>query len=251
MEGDAPQGNPDRIVTGIAGLDSMLYGGIPVGNQVALAGGPGCGKSLICLDVLYNNAKAGTPCAFIALEETAEEVIKNVKSTFPKFDDIDSLIASKKLNILGEDIMLDLASTEQGSSAAALTKITSDIENIVKTNNAKLVAIDSISVLKLLLSDGQRLTYRRAIVALLNTLKKLGVTTLLTIEMHSIERKDLKFTEEFFIFDGIIALYQTEVSDRRVSNLEIIKMRGTKHSQTFSPYDIMSTGFRVLRSEDV
>ena len=235
-----------RIKTGIAGLDSMLYGGIPENSQYIIAGGPGAGKTLMCFDILYRNAKAGMPCAFIALEEKPEDVIKNAKAAFTDYTDIDELIQSNMLIIEGEDPATRI-SEQDGGESYSFGNIMSDIEGIAKTNNAKLVAIDSFSVLRMLIGDD--LKYRKSILAMITNMKRLGITSLITTEIKSSERKDLKFGIESFVFDGIITLYQNGQEDKRTLTMEIVKTRGTAHSWTLSPYDITAQGFRVFSIE--
>ena len=70
----------------------MLDGGVPEHNQTIIAGGPGAGKTLLSFEILYRNAKAGIPGAFIALEEKPEVLLSNVKQAFKEFKDIDDLI---------------------------------------------------------------------------------------------------------------------------------------------------------------
>ena len=60
----------NRIKTGIAGLDQMLYGGLPEGTQNLIMGSVGTGKSLLAFNILYNNAKLGAPCTFITVDQT-------------------------------------------------------------------------------------------------------------------------------------------------------------------------------------
>ena len=67
----------------------------------------------------------------------------------------------------------------------------------------------------------------------------------MTAEMPSSERKDLKFSQEFFIFDGILAMYQMGEADKRTLGMEIVKMRGSNHSWSLVPYEITSGGFKV------
>jgi len=68
------------------------------------------------------------------------------------------------------------------------------------------VVIDSISLLDILVNDP--LTYRRSMLALVSNLRRMGVTSILTAELSSPERAKLEFKPEFFIFDGIIIMYQ-------------------------------------------
>jgi len=59
----------ERIVTGIAGLDEILGGGIPKRNVVLLSGGPGTGKSIFGQQYLYNGLLRGEPGILVVLEE--------------------------------------------------------------------------------------------------------------------------------------------------------------------------------------
>ena len=233
-----------RIKTGVPGLDTMLYGGIPTNNQVLIAGGPGAGKTLLSMEILYHNAKNGVPAAYIALEERTETVIKNFKETFTEFSDVDSLISGGKLIVGGEEPASRISSESERYSFG---NVVSDIETIARSNNAQIVVIDSMSLLKLMLGD--TLTYSKSMIALISNLRRIGVTTLLITEMPSSERKDLRFSQEFFIFDGIVTLYQNWHEDKRSLTLEIIKMRGSNHSLALSPYEITPQGFKVFTIE--
>lgn len=236
----------ERVKTGIAGLDAMLNGGIPQADQIIIAGGPGAGKTLISFEILYHSAKAGIPTAFIALEEQPETVVKNAKQAFADFTDIDDLIKSKLLLVDGEDPASKITSSSD-SQTYSFGNVVSEIEGIIKVNNAKIVVIDSISLLKLMLPD--KLVYRKSMIALVSNLRRLGVTTILTSEISSYERNKLKFNEEFFIFDGLVTMYQSGEEDKRVFSLEIVKLRGSSHSKALSPYDITSQGFRIFTLE--
>ncbi|MGC8669917.1 MAG: ATPase domain-containing protein [Candidatus Micrarchaeia archaeon] len=237
---------PNRIKTDIAGLDDLLFGGIPETNQVVIAGGPGTGKTLMSFEILYHNAKNGIPVAFIALEEQPKTVIKNAKLAFSKFTDIDALIDKRIFIVDGEDPALKI-SMSTDSQMYSFGNILSDIEAIVKENNAKVIAIDSITVLKLMLGDP--FTYRKAMLSMISSLRRLEVTSIIVSEITSLQRADMKSSQDFFLFDGIINLYADTGSDKRVPILEILKMRGSKHSWMLSPYEITDTGFKVLSGE--
>ncbi len=237
-----------RLSTGIDGLDTLTYGGIPEGNQVIVAGGPGCGKTLLTFEILYNNAKRGTPCTYIALEETQANVLKNFKSAFPAFSDIDSLIESKKIILAGNET----SSKVQGgtdSQSYAFSNVLSDIEDIVHLNNSKCLVVDSLSLLKLMLGD--ILVYRKSMFALSLSLKRLGITSFLTMEMQYTNRQEMTFSPEFFIFDGTILMYQSIEENKRVYGLEVLKMRGSNHSLSVAPYEITDKGFRIFTISEI
>ncbi len=87
--------------------------------------------------------------------------------------------------------------------------------------------------------------YRRSMLMLMSNLRRLNVTTLLTVEINFADRDKLKYSPEFFIFDGIIMLYQMSREDRRTLTAEVVKMRGTNHSWALAPYEITSGGFNI------
>ncbi len=242
-------GEPLEFVkTGIGGLDAMLFGGIPKENQVILSGGPGAGKTLLAFEFLYRNAKEGNPGIFFTFEEDPKKIIHNAKSAFGNFDDIDELIAEGKLVINGRDMTegimdkFDDASYEFG-------RIITDIERQIVAKKATRAVLDSSSALELLIKDP--MVYRKSMWSLVANFRRLGVTTILTSELQSPDRSKLVFKPEHFIFDGMMVMYLSGEEAKRVSALEIVKMRGYKHSFTTAPYEITPDGFNVLSVENI
>lgn len=240
------------VQTGISGLDKMLHGGIPEGNQVILAGGPGAGKTLLSFEYLYRNALVGEVGLFLTLDETPERVLDNAKNAFSELKDIDKLVKNKALVIKGQ---LLSSSALKGSGTFEFGKIISDIESTITTIGAERVVIDNLSVLSLLALDdiggrNSSFSYRRSMLALVSNLRRLGVVSILTYELSSPERAKLDYKPEYFIYDGIIAMYQTGEEYKRMLAIEVIKMRGTEHSFITTPYEITPNGFKVFSTEE-
>ncbi len=234
--------NNKLIETGIEGLDKMLKGGIPEKNQILIAGGPGAGKTLLCFEIVYRNAKKGIPCVFISMEEQPENIIRNAKETFSSFEDIDELIANKLIIIDGQDPTSKLMDSPD-AEGYSFGSIVSDIEEEISKNKAKIIVIDSLSMLSLILTD--KIKYRQSLLSLISNFNRLGVTSFTTYELSSGERNNLKFSKDFFLFDGVITLYQSGQEDRRMLLTEIVKMRGVNHSYALVPYEITSDGFKI------
>lgn len=234
--------NNKLIETGIEGLDKMLKGGIPEKNQILIAGGPGAGKTLLCFEIVYRNAKKGIPCVFISMEEQPESIIRNAKETFSSFEDIDELIVNKLIIIDGQDPTSKLMDSPD-AEGYSFGSIVSDIEEEISKNKAKIIVIDSLSMLSLILTD--KIKYRQSLLSLISNFNRLGVTSFITYELSSGERNNLKFSKDFFLFDGVITLYQSGQEDRRMLLTEIVKMRGVNHSYALVPYEITSDGFKI------
>lgn len=236
-----------RVKIGVAELDSMMGGGIPEMNQVVIAGGPGTGKTMLTLQFAYFNAKNGIPSTFIALEEQTEMIVRNFKHAFPELSDFDQLVQSGKLLIDTANISSRIQpSVNQGNYS--FTTIVSDIEDVIRRNNSKCLVIDSISFLSLILKESGM--YRKSLLALTNNLRKMGMTTLFTMEVPYNSRGELKFSDEFFIFDGIIALYENAVKiNEREMRIEVLKMRGSSHSFASASYSVSDSGIVVAHPE--
>lgn len=237
-----------KLPTGIDGLDAITYGGIPEFNQIIVAGGPGCGKTLLTFEILYNTAKKGIPCTYLTLEESQKNILENFKSAFPDLSDIDSLVESNKIVLAGNETASKVQ-TGTDSQSYAFSNVLSDIEEVVHMNNSKFLVIDSLSILKLMLGD--LLIYRKSMFALRLNLKRLGVTSFLTMEMQHTTREAMSFGPEFFIFDGTIMMYQSIEENKRKYGIEILKMRGSNHSMSISPYEITDKGFRIFTISEI
>ena len=235
----------ERVSTGIEGLDKMLNGGIPKFNQVVIAGGPGTGKTLLCLEYLYKSALAGETCILFSLEEESKMILENMKEAYGQFSEIDRLIAEHKLIIKGTDQASSLIQKDKKGNIFTFTTTIADIESVIIEYSATRVAIDSVSVMKLFVKDP--FEYRSVSTSLVTMLRKQNVTSLLSMEIETPEKEKLIFEPEFFIYDGIIVMYLSgAVEENRVPTVEIIKMRGTPHSFSTVPYEITASGINLL-----
>jgi len=226
----------DRVKTGIEGLDEMLNGGIPTGRHVALYGGPGAGKTSFCFEFLYQGAKMGENGLYISLEETAEDIIDNMKSTFPMLSDTTQLIQEQKLEIVKPD-SLDLEA------------VANILEDRITSNDIKRAVIDSATMIRL--SFKSEIEYRQTLFEFLSLLRNLDVTSITTVEASTAKRAEMTYDIEHFVMDGIINLYNLDREDRRVRALEIFKMRGTDHSRDLVPFKVTPQGIKVYVGEKV
>ena len=232
----------NMIKTGIEGLDDLIGGGIPFANQVVLAGGPGAGKTLLSFEILYRNAKAGNKGIYFSLEESEGKLVSNLKSTFSQFVDVDDLIKKKIIIVEGRQISAEL-SNRPSETEHEFGNIVSQMESMIFKESAKLIVVDSSAILSLLVQTP--LMYRRLMLALSSNFRRLGVTTILIVESNNLERSKVEFKPEYFIFDGIIMMYQNGKQEKRTTGIEVIKMRGAKHSFYTAPYEITSSGIKI------
>ena len=226
----------ERVKTGIPGLDEMLNGGIPLRRHVAVFGGPGTGKTSLSFEFVYKGAIQGETGVYITLEESPESIIENMKAQFKKFNDIDSLIKSKKLFVVEPDEF-------------TVDSVAETLEDKIANHNAKRVAIDSSTIIRAMFPTESE--YRRTIVEFFNLLKTLDCTTFIIAEAETGEREKIRFEIEHYVSDGIINLYSMDRGGSRVRALEIFKMRGTDHSRELVPFKVEEEGIKVFTGEKV
>lgn len=235
----------NKVTTGIPGLDDMLYGGIPDGNQVVIVGGPGAGKTLSCFEFIYKNALLGHNGVYISFEEKDNILTSNVKEAFSDFTDIDKLIAEKKITVVGEDInSYATGKAVSGEPMYAFSRVIAEIVSLVSSTGAKRVVIDSLSVFRALIQE--KLAYRSLSISLVSILRSMGVTSMLTSELAEYDPNKLKFPPEFFLYDGLVMMHSAVGTEKTRPSIEVLKMRGTNHSHARIPYMIESSGVSLL-----
>ena len=71
---EAPPPRDGVVATGIAGLDTILGGGLPRDRIYLLDGDPGTGKTTVALQFLIEGQRQGEKGLYVTLSETAAEL---------------------------------------------------------------------------------------------------------------------------------------------------------------------------------
>lgn len=221
----------ERIPSGIPGLDKLMEGGFVKGSTNLVSGSAGTGKTIFCAQFLLEGLKKGEVCMFITLEESAEDIINDVK----RFDwDLQKYVSDGKLFLDFEDPF-------------QLTDITSPLLDKIKEHKVQRVAVDSTSVFELYYKEPAEI--RKQLFKLLTGLKEIGVTSVITSELPE-EYKTLgKFGVEEFVVDGVIVLHYLGIGESAYSSIQIRKMRRTKHEKDVYPMEIGDNGIVVKKLE--
>ncbi|OIO25441.1 hypothetical protein AUJ14_04210 [Candidatus Micrarchaeota archaeon CG1_02_55_22] len=227
-----------RLKTGIPGLDDLITGGIPNGSVVLLSGGPGCGKTILATQFLYNGAvKFDEPGLYISFEEEPESIIK-AASLFGW--DLAKLDTQNKLRIVFKDPyeIKDFAKSLAG-----------ELYYMIQELGAKRIVFDSITYYGLTVDNQFQL--RKNIADLAKRLRKMGVTTLLISETPESQTEGARASVEQFVADGVIQLHNFLINETRQRAIEIVKLRKTNHDTFLHPYKITSKGIEVYPREQV
>ncbi|MFH1773652.1 MAG: ATPase domain-containing protein [Methanobacteriota archaeon] len=244
----------ERTLTGIPGLDEMIGGGIPKGHTVLISGGPGTGKSTFAMQFLYNGAvKYNEPGVFISLEEKPEDLVKN----FSKYGwdlsrvNILSVVPTKFVTSANLRKGRFTFKTEKGfrEGEFSMDFLREIIKDKVEKTKAKRVVLDSISALSLHLEKS--FMVRQEVLSTVLLLSELGATSMITTETPEGRKGMSRFGVEEFVSQGVIGLYNIKLGSKRVRGLEILKMRGTKHSQNICLMSTSDEGIVVYPKENL
>lgn len=249
------------ILTGIPGFDDLFSKGIPKGTNILIAGGPGTGKTIFCLQALYNAAKEGHDCVYITMEEPVEKLKEHMDDFgWPtKVVEHDETQMKLKVNNAGCIIItkqnpIRVARLVEAMLAKALGDLSIDIGEIPvlipQEIRPSFVVIDSISAIESAFV-GKPESYRIYIEQLFGKLSELGGVSFMITETEEAPKKFSRSGVEEFLADGVIVLYNMRVGDTRVRAIEVLKLRGAKHERKLAPMEITDRGIVIFPKERV
>jgi len=222
----------ERQSTGVAGLDEMLAGGIPLGDSVLVAGPSGSGKSALAAQFLAEGIKQGESGVIAIFEERPRDYVERADHMGLGLDESISEGKLKVLYLRPLDLSVDEA-------LRALL-------DAVKEVGAQRVVIDSMTGFELALAPAFRQDFRESLYRMIVALTGAGVTVLTTVETVS-SFTDLRFTPHAvsFLSDDIILQRYVEIEGQLRRIMLVVKMRGGNHSKDIREYEITSDGLVV------
>lgn len=238
--------------TGVKGLDDMLGGGLPSSRCILVCGGPGSGKTILCIQFLYNGAiKYNETGLYVSL---CEKPI-HLKEDMSGFGwDIERLEKDGKLVIVDASPIRTLPGSVKigklniGKRDFSMLSLIEIIKSRVQEIGAKRIVIDSISSLILQYPDDSERQF--AILDLFEAVTDLGGTCLITTELRATALEREVQAEEF-LSSGVIVFHTFNEGGRLIRAIQIEKMRGISHDHQLRPYKIRKNGIEVFSKENV
>ncbi|MCL5279837.1 MAG: circadian clock protein KaiC [Planctomycetes bacterium] len=227
----------EKCPTGIRGLDEITDGGLPRGRPTLVCGGAGSGKTLLAMEFIVRGIRDyGEPGVFVAFEETADELSRNVSSL--GFD-LDKLVRRRQLAV--DHIRVERSEMEE-TGEYDLEGLFIRLGTMIDQIGAQRIAIDTVEVLfaGLLNEAILRAELRR----LLRWLKDKGVTTIITGEQG--EKTLTRHGLEEYVSDCVIFLDHRIVNQIATRRLRVVKYRGSSHGTNEYPTMIDQHGLSVL-----
>lgn len=225
---ERPTEELSRISTGVPALDVVLGGGIPKCSVVFVAGLPGTGKTILCEQAIWTNARKADRVLY--LSTLSEPMLKMLRFT-QQFDFFASGMVGRE--VVYGDLGGALA---RGGPQAVLD----ELGRLVAEHRPELLVIDSFKVLRESVPDA--LAFRVFASELMLRLSAWEVTSLFVGEYTE---EDIRSEAEFAIADGIIYLYGTEEGGLQKRLLRIMKMRGTDYFAGEHVFEIGAGGITL------
>jgi circadian clock protein KaiC len=237
MSPPSPRPALEKAPTGIVGLDEITGGGLPKGRPTLVCGSAGSGKTLLGMEFLVKGAtQYGEPGVFMAFEETAEDLAKNVRSL--GFD-LDELVEQGKLAV--DYVHVERSEIEE-TGEYDLEGLFLRLGYAIDSVGARRVVLDTLETLFGGLSN--QAVLRAELRRLFRWLKDRGVTAVVTAE-----RGDGALTRhglEEYVSDCVILLDHRVADQIATRRLRVVKYRGTRHGTNEYPFLIGEGGVDVL-----
>jgi KaiC/GvpD/RAD55 family RecA-like ATPase len=224
------------VPTHVERLDHILAGGVPEGSVVLVNGPPGSMKTSLTYNILHNAASKGSVKGmFLSLEQDSTSLLRQMARLDMKRDEsLDRLMVVD---------LVDLRRSMEGQSGDWRSIITRYIEETVKGNGLKLLALDSLESFAAM---SQNELTRADIQDLFDVFRSLGLTTFVISETP-MARLEGDRRMELYVADGALELSLKETGDSHVQRwMRCVKMRGANIDPRF--YCMMHAGGSFILS---
>ena len=229
----------DRLQTFVPGLDALTNGGLPRGRTTLIVGGPGCGKTILALQVLVEGARrAHEPGIFVAFEERAREIVKDAGAfgwDLPRL---------QKDRLFFLDAHLDSSTVHGG--AFDLAGLLAGLSAKARQLGARRIVFDGIDKLLAHLDDPA--AERLELLRLHQWLYESGLSGIITAKAEQVDpRHSPRYGFLQYLADCVVLLQHRLVDTVASRNFQILKYRGANASCNEFPMVLSDRGVEIAR----
>ncbi|QLH79357.1 AAA family ATPase [Halosimplex rubrum] len=218
--------------TGIDGLDEILNGGIVKNSTTLVSGNPGAGKSILCLQFIYNGVEQfDEKGIYLTFEEDEEDLREAAESI--GFDKWGEYVDNGDIKVYDKKVLL-----RENDFSSSLELLLDDFED----NDYDRVVLDSLAMFELFFENEQE--KRTYLLKFTDILSQNDLTTLMTNEQGAVF-PETEIGLENYLTDGNIYLIQTPTESGVNRYVWVAKMRKQDIETDIFPMEISHGGIRV------
>ncbi len=221
----------ERLPSGVSGLDSLLHGGLTTGTVTFFSGPTGVGKTTTGLQFLQAAAERGQSSVLYSFEESRDTMVSRAESVGI------GIREHVESGIVGLE--------EFGPGEVTVDEFTHRLRTAVEDEGIEIVLIDGESGFERFLR-GFDDDPSQHLVEIARYLRDLGVTVLVTNEVHQITG-EFRATERqtSHIADAILVLRHVEHRGELRKVIGVLKMRTSDYENRLRELEISEDGLTV------
>jgi len=226
------QSSTDRAAFDLAGLDSMLNGGLNPGTLTLLMGMPGTGKTTVGLQFLLAGIAAGEAGLLVTMHETADQLLNKASAFFG--EQLHDAVDGGQLHIL-----------RRAAVELDVDELATSMREMIMTRSVRRLVFDGVDLLQRVLAQESR--DQDFFAAIAELCRGRQVTSIFVLELPWLGGNEFDAMLAPFVVLGenIVVLRQVEHRNQLRRTISVVKMRFSDHDRTTRELLIRETGLEV------
>lgn len=219
----------EPLVSGVAGLDQLLGGGLDRGTGTLVLGPSGAGKSSLVLQYVLRALEHGERTLFVSFDEVRHVFLRRaagMKMDLAPYIETNQLVLEQ----------VDPAEYPPG-------EVISMVCHLVQRRGVSVVVLDSLNGYRSAMLDDNFFVLQ--IHELLSYLNQRGVVTLLVLSQQGLVGPMHSSVDLTYVSDTVVLLRFFEAEGRIRRAISVLKKRTGAHESSIREYRIDSCGLRV------
>jgi circadian clock protein KaiC len=231
----------ERISTGVADLDRILGGGLPLGSLIFLAGGSGTGKTILAQQIAFANATRERKALYYTMvSEPHSKLVQHLE----QFEFFEREGLGERVEFMHLPSVLDADASEATAHerGAAVAMMVEEVVRASWSEERAVIVIDGIKALRDF-AETSAFGFRAVAYDLAG---KVFHTRAVLLFVGEYTAEEVAYAPEFAVADGIVYLADEPFGRFDQRWLRTLKLRGTDYLMGKHSFRISSAGIEVF-----